>query len=228
MNAPYYPATSSGGDLPYPEVPYTIVHTGDLLLLLGFGCAYELFVRLYQRGRGRPTAREVRTTVRLAALHREAARKRALGPSAFVETSKLERLALGVGKEAEALEREREVRTARAAGRVTRWNRACNVLIVGAYWGVAMVAIDGAGLVDAAPSEPFDAMDVVAPHDRAAQFWKGLFFPLSYNAFSYKIAQFGIDSDLRPSCLGALAVVWAARVTCGEVVACAFKWCDLR
>lgn len=41
---------------------------------------------------------------------------------------------------------------------------------------------------------------------------------------AYKIAQYGIDNDMKPSCLGALAVVWAARVTCGEVFNCALQW----
>ena len=45
-----------------------------------------------------------------------------------------------------------------------------------------------------------------------------------FNMMSYKITGFGIDKEMRPSCLGALAVVWAARATCGEIADCVMQW----
>ena len=209
--------------LPYPEIPYIIVHTGDILLLLTFGLVYELAVRVYQHKNERRTAHERHVGTQLATLRYEAARKRAMGPSAFVETAKLERAVLATQKESEKLTQAREARKARAAKLVKRCNQACNLLVMATYWGIAMVAVDGSRLGDTG-SDSFDIED--SHTDRASNLWKGLFFPLSYNGLNYKIAQFGIDGDMRPSCVGALAVVWAARVTTGECVDIALKWRD--
>eukprot|EP00571_Detonula_confervacea_P003747 CAMPEP_0172320044 /NCGR_PEP_ID=MMETSP1058-20130122/39467_1 /TAXON_ID=83371 /ORGANISM="Detonula confervacea, Strain CCMP 353" /LENGTH=212 /DNA_ID=CAMNT_0013035227 /DNA_START=28 /DNA_END=663 /DNA_ORIENTATION=- len=207
--------------LPYPEIPYKIVHTGDIFLLLSLGFAYELVMRIYQHRNERRTTHERKINIHLATLRYEAAKKRALGPSAFVETAKLERAVLATEKESAKLVQDRGARKVRGAKLIKKCNLATNVLILLTYWGVAMVAIDGSRLDDH-NNESYD--DVITDVERASAFWKGFLFPLSYNGMAYKISQFGIESDMRPSCLGALAVVWAARVTCGEVVDCAMQW----
>lgn len=209
--------------IPYPAIPYKIVHTGDILLLLSLGFLYELAMRLYRHGNERRTARERKLNVHLATLRYEAAKKRALGPSAFVEASKLERAVLATEKELSRLVEEREARAGRAAKVVKKCNLATNALVLMTYWGVAMVAIDGSRLDDYGGGG--GARDeVITDAERASAFWKGFLFPLSYNGMAYKVAQFGISGEVRPSCLGALAVVWAARVTCGEIVECALQW----
>ncbi|EJK68889.1 hypothetical protein THAOC_09894 [Thalassiosira oceanica] len=180
-------------------------------------------ISVYQHKNERRTAHERRVGTQLATLRYEAARKRAIGPSAFVETAKLERAVLATEKESEKLAQSRETRKARAAKLVKRCNQACNLLVMATYWGIAMVAVDGSRLSDAS----FESFDIVDSYNnRASSLWKGLFFPLSYNGLNYKIAQFGIDGDMRPSCVGALTVVWAARVTTGECVDIALKWRD--
>ena len=207
--------------LPFPEIPYKIVHTGDIVLLLTLGFLYELVMRTYQHRNERRTSHERKLSIHLATLRYEAAKKRALGPSAFVETAKLERAVLATEKELAKLVESRHARKARVAKLIKKCNLATNILIIMTYWGVAMVAIDGSRL-DENNNESYD--EVITDVERASAFWKGFLFPLSYHGGGYKVAQFGIESELRPSCLGALAVVWAARVTCGEVVDCALQW----
>jgi len=206
--------------LPYPEIPYKIVHTGDIVLLLSFGFLYELCIRIYQHRNKRRTPDEHRLGIHVAALRYEAAKKRALGPSAFVETSKLERAVLSTEKNLAKLMEERESRKAHAAKLIKKCNFVTNCLIMLAYWGVAIVAIDGSRVYKTNDDLSYELTDV----ERASTFWKGFLFPLSYNGFSYKIAQYGIQSNVRPSCLGALTVVWAARATCGEMFSCALEW----
>ena len=136
--------------LPGPHIPYTIVHTGDIVLLLSLGFLYELATRLYRHKNERRSPRERRSNAHLAALRYEAAKKRALGPSAFVETAKLERAALATGKEVAKLVEEREERTARAAKRIKRCHLVTNALVLLTYWGVAVVAVS----VLLPPSQP--------------------------------------------------------------------------
>ncbi|KAL3761026.1 hypothetical protein ACHAWU_001815 [Discostella pseudostelligera] len=207
--------------LPYPNIPYKIVHTGDIVMLLTLGFVYELVMRIYQNSNARRTPQERKLKIHLATLRYEAAKKRALGPSAFVETAKLERAVLATEKELNKLVEEREARTARVAKLVKKCNYATNVLVILAYWGVAIVAIDGARLYKA-NNDSSD--EIITDTEHAAAFWKGFMFPLPYNGMAYKIAQLGIDSAMKPSCLGALIVVWAARVTSGELFEVALQW----
>ena len=181
-------------------------------------------MRIYQHRNQRRTPHERKLSVHLATLRYETAKKRALGPSAFVETAKLERAVLATEKELAKLVEDRESRKARVAKLIKKCNLATNILILLAYWGVAMVAIDGSRLYENNDEASYDELKVVTDVERASAFWKGFLFPLSYNGMAYKVAQFGIESDMRPSCLGALAVVWAARTTSGEFLDCAFQW----
>jgi hypothetical protein len=206
---------------PYPEIPYKIVHTSDIVLLLTLGFVYELGMRLYQFRNARRTPKERKLKIHLATLRYEAAKKRGLGPSAFVETAKLERAVLATEKELNKLVEEREARTTRAAKLIKNCNLATNVLVILAYWGVAMVAIDGSRLYKTS----IDSSDeIITDVERASAFWKGFLFPLPYNGMAYKIAQLGIESATKPSSLGALVVFWSARVTSGEFFECAMHW----
>ena len=209
--------------IPYPDIPYKIVHTGDIVLILTLGFLYELAMRIWQHRNERRTPQESKLKIHLATLRHEASKKRALGPSAFVETSKLERAILAAEKELTKLEEERDASKARVAKSIRKCNLATNAAIIATYWGVAMVVIDGSRLYRAEYEPSYDD-EVITDAERASAFWKGFLFPLSYNGMAYKIAQIGIGSSLRPSCLGALAVFWASRVTCGEVVECALQW----
>ncbi|KAL7491109.1 hypothetical protein ACHAWT_000574 [Skeletonema menzelii] len=209
--------------LPYPSIiiPYTIVHSADIALLLAFGFVYELAIRLYRHKNENRTSRERKVNIHLATLRYEAAKKRALGPSAFVETSKLERAVLATEKELEKLKSEREARSARTATLIKKCNLVTNIVVMLMYYGVAMLAIDGSRIID----ENIASNDhIISDVERATSFWKGLFFPLTYHGMGYKIAQYGIESSMRASCVGALAVFWAARTTSGEVFECAIKW----
>jgi len=212
--------------IPFPSIPYKIVHTGDIILLLSIGFIYEFVIRMYQHRNTRRSSHERKWNIHLATLRYEAAKKRALGPSAFVETAKLERAVLAADKELAKLVEDRATRKTRVGKVIKKCNIASNILIIMLYWGVAMVVIDGSRLDDG--SEIYNGDEVISDHERASTFWKGFLFPLSYNGMAYKIAQYGIDNDMKPSCLGALAVVWAARVTCGEVFDCALQWSAAR
>lgn len=208
--------------LPHPSViPYTIVHSSDIALLLAFGFIYEIAICLYRHSNERRTSHERKVKIHLAALRYEAAKKRALGPAAFVETSKLERAVLATVKEVAKLKAAREARIARSTKLIKKCNLLTNVVVMLMYFGVALLAIDGSRIID----ENISSNDeIISDVERAASFWKGLFFPLTYHGMGYKISQFGIESGMRTSCVGALAVFWAARTTSGQFFECSLKW----
>lgn len=167
--------------LPYPEIPYKIVHTGDIALLLSLGFLYEIVMRVYRHTNERRTTNERKINIHLTTLRYEAAKKRALGPSAFVETAKLERAVLATEKEFTVAKTARETRKARVAKIIKKCNLATNILILLTYWGVAMVAIDGSR-IDDNNNELYD--EVMTDVERASAFWKGFLFPLSYNGMA--------------------------------------------
>ena len=208
--------------LPYPSViPYTIVHSTDIALLLTFGFVYEIVIRLCRHKNETRSSRERKVNIHLATLRYEAAKKRVLGPSAFVETAKLERAVLATEKELDKLKNGREERSARTAKLIKKCNLFTNVSVILMYYGVAMLAIDGSRIID----ENVGLNDeIISDVERASSFWKGLFFPLTYHGMGYKIAQYGIESSMRASCIGALAVFWAARTTTGEMFECGLQW----
>ncbi|KAL3780841.1 hypothetical protein HJC23_011090 [Cyclotella cryptica] len=111
----------------YPQIPFIIIHSADITLLLALGALYELSIRLYKHAYQR---------------------KRALGPSPFVETAKLERAVLPTKQELSKVIDEREVRTSRTARRIKTVNLISNVAVLLMYWGVAMLAIDGSRVND--------------------------------------------------------------------------------
>lgn len=135
----------------------------------------------------------------------------------------MERAVLATEKELGRLVEDREARTAKAGKVVKRLNLFSNVVILLVYWGVAMLAVDGSRIGLGNESNGDDAY-LEKGIERANAFWAGLWFPMSYHGLGYKIAQFGIQKDMKQSCVGALAVVWSARVFCGEVVDCALAW----
>lgn len=61
--------------LPFPVVPYKIVHTGDIVLLLSLGFTYELFIRIYQYHAECRTAYERKLSIHVATLKYETAKK---------------------------------------------------------------------------------------------------------------------------------------------------------
>jgi hypothetical protein len=209
--------------LPHPSIiPYTIVRSSDIALLLAFGFVYEIAIRLFRYANERTTSREQKVKIHLATLRYEAAKKRALGPSAFVETSKLERAVLASEKDVAKLKKAREERIARSTKLIKKCNLITNIIVMLMYYGVAMLAIDGSRIPVGANIGSTD--EIISHVERASSFWKGLFFPLTYHGLGYKISQFGIESGMRASCVGALAVFWAARVTSAEVFECSLKW----
>ena len=83
-------------------------------------------------------------------LRYETAKKRSLGPSAFVETAKLERQVLAREKELAAMETGRSDKVAKMEAIIKKASTAIQVLIFLVYWGIPILSIDGSRIASSA------------------------------------------------------------------------------
>lgn len=162
-----------------------------------------------------------------------AAKKRALGPSAFVETSKLERVILKKNKYLQDCVDKREADLQILKLWKQRSNYVLHILVFIVYYGVPLAKLDGYAIMNndnidaSAAAAMFSSVD-----DAASKYLKGLLFPLSYVGVGYRLAQWTMlsSTSLATSVaingggsLSAFVVLWTAQVTSEQLFGCLFK-----
>mmetsp|Transcript_11813 Transcript_11813/g.14729 ORF Transcript_11813/g.14729 Transcript_11813/m.14729 type:complete len:210 (+) Transcript_11813:119-748(+) len=201
--------------IPHPPIPIATIHPRSILLLLCLGATYEIITRtiLYLTKQKRSADKKV-LTASIRELKYLTYQKRRLGPSAFVETSKLERKTLAKEREMEELDGEVS-QALTAAERAVR--RASIIFYVGVFalwYGVPLLSIDGTGAAGSGVAVEIDGVT-----KSADRFMGGLIFPLSYMGLGMKVARVGLG-DLKQSSLGALVIVWAGQSVVDKVANC--------
>lgn len=112
------------GYIPRPDLPIGSVRPTDMLVLLVAGAVWEVIMRsLLWKHKSKPTSIRIRER-KLKELEKRVRKSRDLGPSAFVETSKLERLQLAEEKALATLAEERQAALA-------AWNKLSRNLNLG-------------------------------------------------------------------------------------------------
>jgi hypothetical protein len=200
------------GFIPHPPLYLSQVRPVDMLLLLTIGAVWEVGCRLYMLSVKQKSASLLQKEDRLEFLTHDADVKRKMGPSHFVETSKLERQVL-------ALEQELETLTVNNAKSVVTMEKylfrygnmllALTVLVL--YYGIPVLTIQ-------ALEDRFVTTDLESTPDPTGSFLKALLFPVSYVGIGTKISKWGMDSDVATSSIGALVVMWSAQVTTGKLM----------
>jgi hypothetical protein len=115
-------------------VPLLEVRTLDICALLLAGVLLELFTKgLVMRSKAK-SSKERKAEKELFALNFEAAQKRRLGPSAFVETSKLERQVLAKEKDVATFAEQRKVQSERIAKLVKNASLVIYALVFFTYY----------------------------------------------------------------------------------------------
>ena len=94
--------------IPHPTLFLSHIRVNDIWFLLAVGAVWELFCRLVVLLVRMKPAWLIEKEVALAVLQVETNAKRKLGPSAFVETSKLERQVLVQQRELEKIYADRK------------------------------------------------------------------------------------------------------------------------
>jgi len=135
--------------------------------------------------------------------------KQQLGPSAFVETSKLERQLLVLDKELKQAYEDRQAAREKAERFLMKYGRNSIALCVFIlYYGVPIVTFSG-GL----SGEAIARTDEEVP----AAFHKAIMFPLSFIGLGYKISKWGMDEESVATSLGALVVMWSGSGFVGQL-----------
>jgi hypothetical protein len=210
------------GFIPHASIPIHTVRPNDILLLLLLGVATELLKRLILRSVKLRSSTEKNLSEHLIILRYETAQKRSLGPSAFVETSKLERRVLAMEKELSDLVATRKEKVIKMEKKLKYFSYAIGFSIFVLYYGIAIITVDGIKVANDHPhivagvESTSEVDNVDALH--AAAFLKGMLFPISYIGLPLKISRLGLEN--KASSLGALAVFWSAQEFTGKIYEC--------
>ena len=124
------------------QLPLSVLRASDLVVLLAIGAIYEFATRFIIHQIRLRSPREQNMRAELHDLRYETAKKRSLGPSAFVETAKLERQVLAKEKELASMETGRSDKIAKMEAIIKKASTAIQVIIFLVYWGVPILSID--------------------------------------------------------------------------------------
>jgi hypothetical protein len=199
------------GYVPHPPMPVGTLRPNDIILLLGLGACFEFVTRivlfLFKR---KPTSIRQREMA-LKILDKKVKKSRALGPPAFVETSKLERQQLAEQRAlAETAEKRRKTfeRVERLAKNISM---ALNVAVFVMWYGVPIMEFSGERIVS-----PDVVMTQTESQEAAISAFEACLFPFSYVGVGLKISKWGMVNPRAST--GALLVLWSAQQTVGKIM----------
>ena len=192
------------------SIPLLEIRTLDIATLLVVGVVWEATTRIVLATVRAQSKVEKLADAELLQLQYVTAQKRRLGPSAFVETSKLERQVLAKEKALEEMVTTRNARTARIQKFVKNSNLALYALVFVLYYNLSVLSIDGTRVAakDEIVRTPLEEAEL------ATSFMQGLLFPISFFGIGMRVARFGLPT---PG-FGALVVLWSSQVTVGKII----------
>lgn len=192
-------------------LPLSALRPNDILLMLALGGGYEILTCVTQMRTRAPSRNERTLRSELHRLRFETVKKRSLGPSAFVETAKLERQILANEKELASHDSGRSERLGRIRSVLKKVSTVVQVTIFLVYFGIPLLSIDGTRI----PAVHTPGGDIVMAEDAANACLRGICFPF---CVWLKLSAVGLAE--RASSVGALVVFWSAQVTIRMVLEC--------
>ena len=207
--------------IPHEEIPLDTIRCNDILLLVGLGAGTEVLKFFLKYASQYRSNVEIQLRKELFALRKETVSKRQLGPSAFVETSKLERLILSKEKEVADFETSRTNKETKTKKLLQRIGWITNIFVFLYYYGLPLLSIHGMKLVQMDSQYQSNVLvddTLQLESSKAAAFFTTVFFPLSY--MGMKLSTIGIDSSIKASSIGALVIYWSSKSFFGNLLAC--------
>lgn len=199
-----------GSLLPHPPLILSEVRPVDIGLLVAAGMLWELVSRGILWTLRKKSASLIRKEVAYEVHMQKTDTMRKQGPSAFVETSKLERVGLTMEKELTNIKEERKAaleRMEKILGRFGNMGLAAIIFVL--YYGAPVLTMQVAG-------DDFDTTD------SQQQSLKSMLFPLTYWGVGMRIARWGLE-DAQNS-MGALVVFWSGQVLVSKLFDAADAW----
>eukprot|EP00980_Cylindrotheca_fusiformis_P022640 scaffold9523_cov103-Cylindrotheca_fusiformis.AAC.17 len=194
------------GYVPHPEIPLGGVRPYDIVLLLVLGAMWEVILRLVLlRYKGKPT-KLIQQELDLKTLQKQVTISRNKGPSAFVETSKLERQLLADEKSLAEINERRKIRLSAMEQRTKIATYIVSAIIFLLWYGIPIVEFTGRRILS---SER--VLSVKEGDDMAETAFKAFLFPISFVGVGLKVSKWGLAKPQASS--GALLAFWSAQTT---------------
>ncbi|GKY96812.1 hypothetical protein MPSEU_000640400 [Mayamaea pseudoterrestris] len=205
--------------IPHPPIFLSDIRVTDIYVLLAIGFLWELLVRSIRLlACLRKPHWLLQQEAQLSLLKQIVTQHQNMGPSAFVETSKLERKLLQSERNLAQVYLRRAQKQKKIEKLLQRYGNWFNAgLVFIAYYGVPVLTLEG---LDSVLSN--DGSDVMyslgQDYVDGGAYLKALLFPISYIGFGLKLSKWGMPASHAPASVGALAVMWSAQVTCSHLM----------
>jgi hypothetical protein len=196
--------------IPHPQVPLGHLRPNDIFFLLALGAVWELVLRVFLiRYKAKPM-KLLQKEHGLKALQTRVTQSRNKGPSAFVETSKLERQLLADEK---SLAETTELRKAKLAG-IEKYTKVAMYVVSGLvyllWYGVPILEFAGHRV------ETVEVLSAEEGQELAISAFNAFLFPLSYVGVGLKLSKWGLLNPKASS--GALLAFWSAQTTVSKIM----------
>ena len=199
--------------IPHPALPLGTVRPRDIYYLLALGAAFEIIGRIILLLAMKKSRTIVRKENEVKLLAKETKQKRDLGPSAFVETSKLERQLLAAEKELMTLTEQRKETAKLVEKRIQTFSTILTVCVFFIYYGIPIVELDG---YQVAARNGVIVQDTAEADTAAVSVCQAFLFPIGYLGVGVKISRWGLPNP--KASVGALMVFWSSQVTVRQIM----------
>lgn len=200
------------GFIPHPEIPLGSLRPMDMLVLLVAGAVWEAILRaILWKHKTKPTSIKIRE-IKLKELEKRVRKSRGLGPSAFVETSKLERQQLAEEKALATLAEERQADLAAWKKLSRNLNLAVCAVIFFAFYGVPLMEFTPHRVI---PRDG-ELLTTEEATKIAESTMQAFLFPLSFIGVAIKASKWGLPNP--KSSVGALLVFWSAQTMMSKII----------
>ena len=194
--------------IPHPPIYLTEIRPLDIWILLGIGFGWEILSRLVVLSCKMKPKSLLLKEDRLQILQRETKRMRDMGPSKFVETSKLERQVLAKEREIEGVRSARKKLEERMETIFRRY--ISMILTVGVfvlYYGVPILTMEESSGIE---------QGGIGEYTTPGPSFSTIFFPIGNLGIGMRIARWGLPDP--SNSIGALVVLWSGQVFAGKLM----------
>lgn len=192
-------------------MPIGAVRPYDILILLAIGAILELTSRLSLFSSKIKPASIRKREYDLKELEKKVKKSRALGPHAFVETSKLERQQLAEEKKLTELSETRQKALQEKEKLVKRVGTLVYALVFVVWFGVPVMEFSGERLLT-----PGVLLSRAESAEAAISAFGAYLFPLNLMGMGIRVSKLGLANPKAST--GALLVVWAAQMTVSQIM----------
>ena len=192
----------------HPTLPLGSIRPMDIYLLLGLGAIFEFLGRIIILFATKKTSTILQKEKELRLLTKKVYQKRQLGPSAFVETSKLERQLLTLEKSLSDMKEKRKSNVVTIEKYIKHLSTIITFCIFLMYYSIPIIEFDGYEV--ASRNGAIVVNDVTEANVAAVSFAQSFLFPIGYVGIGVKISRWGLNNP--KASIGALMVFWSSQV----------------